>query len=211
MKAYGWIRDIAPLILNFITVWWWVTWHILSKSLWLRIRVTKKLITISLLCVELYESKIFVTYAFCHLVCTFLTPAFISTVTDQSSRTLCNWPLQPHDLLFPPLPSLGFNCSLGNPINRLWSYVSIDYLAVTTMLFHCRQHSVGNHVGQIPCEGASIVSCNVLLLRNIIGGGQVTLGVKKSHVSRTSVHINSWREVVFLNTRRCTKSGYSVC
>jgi len=53
------------------------------------------------------------------------------------------------------------------------------------------QQSVGNHVGQIPFEGASTVSCNALLLLNIIGGGPVTWGVKKSDVSGTSVHINA--------------------
>jgi len=70
---------------------------------------------------------------------------------------------------------------------------------------------MGNHVGQIPPEGASTISCNALLLLNIIGGEQVTWEANKAHVSGRSVHINAWREVVFLNTRRCTKSGCSVC
>jgi hypothetical protein len=46
------------------------------------------------------------------------------------------------------------------------------------LLFHCRRQSVGNHVRQIPSEGVSTVSCNALLLLNVIGGGQVTWGVK---------------------------------
>jgi len=45
-------------------------------------------------------------------------------------------------------------------------------------------------VGQIPSEGAYTISCNALLLLNIIGGGQVTWEVKKAHVSRRSVDIN---------------------
>jgi len=57
------------------------------------------------------------------------------------------------------------------------------------LLFHCRQQSVGNHVGQIPSEGASTISCNALLL-NVTGEGQLTWEVKKAHVSGRTAHIN---------------------
>jgi hypothetical protein len=65
---------------------------------------------------------------------------------------------------FPHLFPFSFNCSLGKPINRLWSYVTIDFLC--DCLFFCyRLFQTIAREGlcweQIPCEDASKSLSNV--------------------------------------------------
>jgi hypothetical protein len=128
-----------------------------------------------------YISRALTCNTCCAISYTAFTSTSSSTIADQASQTLCNWPLLPHDLLLPPVSSLSFNCSLGKPINRLWCYVSIDCPAVAAFLVILRTRVCGKSRGtdSFGRRGCSFMQCRSVGRVVVVRGGQVTWGAKR--------------------------------